>query len=104
MRQFTMFYANQQIVSLQGSADFDSEARLDEHAKTFGVDRSPPPSIRLHVTHPGQTPAQYAECFGYSLVPPQAWEQKHMRAAQALVDGGADPNRIALFVVPGGAG
>lgn len=60
------------------------------------------PRMDIRLTHPGQTPAQYAECFGYALVPPNAWQPEHMKAAQRMAEQGADPNRIALFVVPGG--
>lgn len=100
MRRFAIF-SREALLASAG----DSESALDAHAKRYGVKRSAPadaPELRVITTYQNQTPAQYAECFGYTLVPPQAWEQKHMRAAQALVDGGADPNRIALFVVPGG--
>lgn len=54
----------------------------------------------LRVIFAGQTPAQYAACFGFELVPPQAWFPEVMRAAYALFEQGVDPNRIGLFKVP----
>ena len=106
MRRFTSLLGDALRGIVGAVQENDPERQLDQAARKYGVERKPAssaPELRVLLTHPGQTPAQLAECFGYTLVPTSAWEQRHMRTAQQMVDGGADPNRIGLFVVPGGA-
>lgn len=56
--------------------------------------------IEMRIIFPDQTPAQYAQCVGFRVVQPSAWEPIEIAKARKLVESGIDPNRIALFVVP----